>query len=212
MKRLTLVFIFAWSLVGTGSFGVRPAHADDEVCTKELPVPGAVGVYPDPDGLEFVFYAAAFVPFNIYAVAFDLEGGLLGYELSFSMEGLTVLSWSNLGDTNLGDPPTEFIVSTGECLATSGAVALVQLRVGSFTGANLVETLICVAGSDPSSFPAFGNAPGYLRCDGTLRPFTPAANCPALFPNGCMILNPTYDWRWVCPLEDVSIGALKARF
>lgn len=56
-----------------------------------------------------------------------------------------------------------------------------------------------------------GNVPGYLQCDGGLRPFTPAVNCESLFPAGCSILNPTLDLR-ACPLEEASFGTLKAAF
>lgn len=209
MKNCALVLASLFVLV-TGGSGVRSATAD-EPCTDKKIAAGDAGIFADAAG-EYAYHnAAAFAPFNVYAIAFELEGGLLGYELSYSFDGLTILGTTFTGSVNHADSPEEFIVTTGECLETSGAVVLVRLSVGSFSGANLTDKLICIGGTDPSSFADFNRAPGYLRCDGTLRPFTPADNCSALVPDGCLILNPTVG-GWPCPLESASIGALKARF
>jgi hypothetical protein len=177
------------------------------------------GVFADAAGTQSTFTAAAFVPFNIYLVAFGLDGNVLGYEFrTLGLEGLTVLlstpSVGPNGGINLGDSPGEFIVGTGACLPadSAGAFVMASLQVGSFadpTGANLIDKAICIAGSTPSSFEAFGSPPGWLRCDGTLDTFGVAQNGGS-YPNGCLILNATQEGP--VATEATSFGEMKARF
>jgi hypothetical protein len=175
------------------------------------------GVFADAAGTQSTFTAAAFVPFNIYLVAFGLDGNVLGYEFrTLGLEGLTILLSTPAvgpnGGINLGDSPGEFIVGTGACLTAdpAGAFVMATLNVGSFSGANLTDKAVCIAGSTPSSFEAFGSPPGWLRCDGTLDTFGVAQNGGGVYPNGCMILNPTS--AGPVATEATSFGEMKARF
>jgi hypothetical protein len=179
------------------------------------------GVFADAAGTQSTFTAAAFVPFNLYLVAFGLDGNVLGYEFrTLGLEGLTILlstpSVGPNGGINLGDSPGEFIVGTGACLTAdpAGAFVMATLNVGSFadpTGANLIDKAVCIAGSTPSSFEQFGSPPGWLRCDGTLDVFGVAQNGSGVYPNGCLILNATNPGS-VVATEATSFGEMKARF
>ena len=173
---------------------------------------GDAGIFADSQGTQNTLAAAHFVPFNVHAVAFDLELDVLGYEFTFvGLEGLTVLASSFVGAVNSGDVEGEYIVGTGSCLDGSGAFLMATLQVGSFTGADLTDKPICMRGANPSSFPAFSDAPGYLRCDGTLRPFTAALNECGIYPSGCLILNATQGGGPI-PVETSGFGLLKAGY
>ena len=175
------------------------------------------GVFADAAGTQSTFVAAAFVPFDVYLVAFGLDGNVLGYEFrTLGLDGLTILasvpSVGPNGGINLGDEPGEFIVGTGACLTadSAGPFVMARLNLGSFAGANLTDRAVCIAGSTPSSFEAFGSPPGWLRCDGTLDTFGVAQNGQGVYPNGCMILNATMDGP--VATDAASFGEMKARF
>ena len=175
------------------------------------------GVFADAAGTQSTRGAAAFVAFDIFLVAFGLDGNVLGYEFrTLGLDGLTILasvpSVGPNGGINLGDEPGEFIVGTGACLEANptGPFVMARLNVGSFTGANLTDKAVCIAGSTPSSFEAFGSPPGWLRCDGTLDTFGVAQNGQGVYPNGCMILNATMDGP--VATDAASFGEMKARF
>ncbi len=182
--------------------------------------PMDAGIFADEAGTQSTLTVEPYVPFDIYVVAFGLDGGLRGFEFELDGdEGLTILL-STPADgprpINVADNPGEWIVGYLACLTTDpvGPFALVRFNLGSFsdpTGANLIDKAICLRGSTPSSFEQFGSPPGWLRCDGTLHPFGVAQNGGGVYPDGCLILNPTSPGS-VVSNDTTSFGAMKTRF
>jgi hypothetical protein len=199
MKKLTMAAL-ALSLVAMSSLAFAQAEPYD------------VGVFADAAGTTSDVLAAPFVPFNFYVVGFDLDGGILGYEFGLTLDpGFTVFTAGLTGPNplNLGTT-TNVIVGTGGCVASvTGGVVLTAYNGGYVTGSPPVaDTAFCISGTTPSSF---ADVPGYLQCDSNLVPFGVAQNGGGVYPNACMIVNPTMPGT-VVAIENASFGDLKARF
>ena len=181
--------------------------------------PRDAGIFADEAGTQSTLTVEPFVPFDFHAIAFGLDGNVHGFEFGlYGWEELTVLTVMTWPDPRVGIdiPPGEFITYIGQCVTAdpAGPFWMATLTVGSFmdpTGENLIDKAICVRGSRPSSFEEFGSPPGWLRCDGTLHPFGVAQSGGGVYPDGCMILNPTSPGS-VISTETTSFGAIKTRF
>ena len=198
MKKLVTVAVAAAFVLSAGAALAQPEARD-------------AGVFADPAGTQSTLDIAAFTPFNIYVVGFDLDGQVAGYEgkVSIPVE-YTILAKNITPSTGLdfGNEPGEFIVGTGSCLEGAGAFMMVNFNLGLFAaGVDPTDTALCLGPSDPTSF---DNVPGYLQCDGTLIPFGVAQNGGDFYPNGCLILNPSQEGP--VSTESTSFGEMKARF
>jgi hypothetical protein len=114
--------------------------------------------------------------------------------------------------SNVGPPPINWIVGTGQCLHASNVLDLVAFTYGNFT-ANAQDMTICLTPTNPSSFAP--PSPGYLRCDEALSALTPYE--PHGVPAGCGVVNPFFapkkaDCDPIVATEDRSGGALKASY
>jgi hypothetical protein len=172
-----------------------------------------VGVFSDLAGTNSVLTAPAFTPVNFYAVAFDLDNQVKGFELTLGVPvGFTVLSKVKAGPNpiNVGDEANnEFIVGTGACVeAGPGPFVLVSMNGGFFTPTVPADATVCISGTTPSSFP--NGTPGYLQCDNSLVPFGVAQNGEGRYPNACLVMNATSEGP--VATEAASFGEMKARF
>jgi hypothetical protein len=168
-----------------------------------------VGIFSDPSGTSSAIAVTPFAEFEIYVVAFDLDGLVKGFEVSASIPAdVTVTQALPAGPApiNLGSDPEEFIVGTGGCIVAQPSVALVQLRCASLS-ADLVDAIVCPGPTTPSSF---AGRPGYVKCDSVLVPFAPASNTLPGYPGGCLAINPQGEPPVAGGAE--SFGALKARY
>jgi hypothetical protein len=181
------------------------------------------GIFADAAGTQSTFNPLPFTAFDIYAVAF-IEGGVLGYEFGINgTEGLVVLgAFPNVNPgplLNLGDPlipnNEDFIIATGGCLPeeAAGVFVMVRLNLANFFNVDLTDRALCMVPASISSFDdasGQGAVPGWLTCDGELIPFGVAQNGGGLYPDGCLILNPTQEGP--VATEATSFGEIKARF
>lgn len=183
-----------------------PAQAQD---------PGDLGMFADAEGTLTTLSPDLGASFDVYAVAFDVPGGLKAYELGISgvaEAGLFQLGFSLFGPAplNIGDgQQRNFIVGTGACISDTGTAALVTLTLLATTPV-ADDSALCITGSTPSSFEDLGSPAGYSDCDNQIGPFGVATNGGAAYPDGCLILNATSD----APVdnETSSFGEVKARF
>ena len=199
MKKLVTAAAAIALVVSAGA-----AHAQPE--------PGDAGIFADEAGTQTTLDVAPSVPFSVYAVLFDVPGGLKAYELSIS--GVQELGLFQTGATlfgpaplNIGDAAVQnFIVGTGGCVDELGPLPLVRLDLLALT-APPADSPICIGPSVPSSFDA---VPGYSDCANQIAPFGVATNGGADYADGCLILNAT----GVAPVdnETSSFGEIKARF
>jgi hypothetical protein len=173
------------------------------------------GVFADPSGLASTLTLAGtpFEIFTIYVVGFDLED-VSAYAFQIAIEsgaGLGVVEVrpvvSEGGGGNSGNlSALEFITATGGCLAAgSGAFVLAEVDLLSFDP-SMTDVEICLA---PSSDPSL-DAPFYVRCEGDLVAFEPVANGRGIYPDGCLILNPTLEPP--VKSEHVRLGTVKRWF
>lgn len=176
--------------------------------------PGDLGIFADAAGTQTADFPPAFVTTNhCYVVAFDLAGGLAGYEFGVVWDPRVIifnsLMVAGAGPINVGSAPTNFIVGTGSCVNGAGAVVLVDFTYGEFTGPpGNADMTACLTPSTPSSFaPA---SPGWLDCVDNLIPFGVAASGGPDYPDGCLILNPTGEPP--IATEDASWSAVKAQY
>jgi hypothetical protein len=175
------------------------------------PQPGDVGLFADPAGTITTLNVTPGVATNLYLVIFDPPGGVFGWEASINglaeIPGVTINSvalTAGAGPINVGSG-LNFIVGTGSCV--SGVLDVAQIN---FTAATDVsqDTAICIGPSSPSSTnPA---VPDYLTCADAILPLGIAENGQGIYPNGCLILNPTNSGPVAS--ETVGFGTLKARF
>jgi hypothetical protein len=202
MKKLVTAAAAIALVVSAGA-----AHAQPE--------PGDLGMFADAEGTQTTLSPTAGVSFDVYAVAFDVPGGLKAYELGISgvpEAGLFQLGFSLFGPAplNIGDgQQRNFIVGTGACISDTGTAALVTLTLLATTPV-ADDSALCITGSTPSSFEDLGSPAGYSDCDNQIGPFGVATNGGAAYPDGCLILNATSD----APVdnETSSFGEVKARF
>ena len=174
--------------------------------------PGDAGIFADEAGTQTTLDVAPSVPFSVYAVLFDVPGGLKAYELSIS--GVQELGLFQTGATlfgpaplNIGDAAVQnFIVGTGGCVDELGPLPLVRLDLLALT-APPADSPICIGPSVPSSFDA---VPGYSDCANQIAPFGVATDGGAEYADGCLILNATSTGP--VDNETSSFGEVKARF
>jgi hypothetical protein len=199
MKKLVTAAAAIALVVSAGS-----AHAQAE--------PGDLGLFADAEGTQTTVSPTPGLPFDVYAVAFDVPGGLKAYELGISGVselGLFQLGFSLFGPAplNIGDAQIQnFIVGTGGCVDQPGPQALVTLNLLA-TVAPADDSALCITGSDPSSF---DGPPGYSDCNNVISPFGVATNGGADYADGCLIINAT----GTPPVDNdtSSFGEIKARF
>ena len=196
MKTTWLIIaILASTVAGT------PANAQD---------PGDIGIFFDAGGTQSSGLVPSSAPFNVYVVAFDLSGGVLGYEGSILRDpGLTWLAtfFYGSGAANFG-APENWIVGGAGCLPSSGPTVLVQIQYGYYSGVAPADMLFQIGPSTPSSFGS--TAPGYSDCSGNLYPFSLAQNGGGVYPDGCAVGNATQ----LAPVstEEESWGGIKALY
>lgn len=183
-----------------------------------FPEPGDAGIFADPEGTVSTLRVEPFVAFDVYVVAFDLEGGLDAYEFSImGYEPLYAVGGWQAGYTGCCGPMfPDFVALVPTCLDESGPVVLARVTFMAIDEVP-VDQALCLRQTSPTSFPLEpGNAdgpglPGYLRCDSVLQPFGVAQNGGGVYPNGCLILNPTIEDA-VVPNDAVNFGEVKARY
>lgn len=172
------------------------------------PQPGAVGVFADPEGtlsgLNFPGGGAA----TFYVVAFDLAGDPQGYEFGISIPDDWFIQnavWWGTEPTVDGDARNARVAS-GACLDGSGTLVLAEITVATFYAVS-DDFPICIGPSDPSRFDPPG--PGYVTCDGQAVPFGYAQNGGEYYPDGCLLLNPSfcYPRHWALRVDDVLAPA-----
>ena len=174
------------------------------------PEPGDAGIFADAAGTQTTLDVLPNVPYFVYAVAFDLDGGLLAYEVG--LDGVPVgtfaLSTTLFGPAplNVGDANTfNYIVGTGGCVDQAGALPLVTWNFLS-TVAPADDTALVLRGTNLSSF---DGVPGYAKCDESIATFGVATDGGEQYPDGALILNATG-----APVsgDEESFGSMKARF
>ena len=170
------------------------------------------GIFFDAAGTMSATTVAPFTPFNIYAMGFDLDGEVKGYEFGAAIDPrLTILSSTPNPPTalNLGLAPANWIVGTGACLTdTPGEWFVMVTWSGMVLDGTATDLTLCITASDPSSFvPA---VPGYLQCDATLIPFGVAQNGGGFYPDGCGVVNNTM--QEPVGITEASWGAVKAQY
>ncbi|HKK72123.1 MAG TPA: hypothetical protein VKA86_12960 [Candidatus Krumholzibacteria bacterium] len=181
----------------------------------QQPEPGDLAMFADAEGTMTTLDVTPGVAFDVFAVAFDVPGGLKAYELGIS--GVEALGLFQLGFELFGPVPLNigsaqdrnFIVGTGACIPETGAAVLVQLNLLGTT-AIPADSPLCVTGSTPSSFDDFGSPPGFSDCNNQISPFGVATNGGDIYPDGCLILNAT--GTGPVDTESSSFGEVKARF
>jgi hypothetical protein len=177
------------------------------------PDPGDFGIFGDLNASQTSATPPLFTTTNLcYAIAYDVGGaGIFGYEFGVVINPNIIIFASVAeppGNVNLGPAPTNWIVGTGACLPSAGAVKLVTFTYGVFAS-GLTDLTFCVTPSTPSSFtPA---APGWLECvTDRLTPFGVAAQGGGIYNDGCFVLYPSSE----PPIADAqaSWGSVKAQF
>jgi hypothetical protein len=195
---LTTVWVWAIATPATAQVGARD-----------------IGVYFDENGTLCTVNAPPFVnTHEFWVLGFDLDGGVLGYELGLNIDPRIVV-FSSLMDQpgtpiNIGQPPSNWIVGTGACFDGEGIFSLLKFVWGYYDAA-AVNMQICLGPSTPSSFVPV--SPGYLQCDDSLVPFG-LAHYPGDYAEGCSVVNPTGTLLCEPPVatETSSWGAVKANF
>lgn len=177
--------------------------------TFALDPEGSVGTLEVPLAVPFEVYAVGTNMEDFFAVEFGGEGSLL------DEAAVVVLSTDVLGSVYCGLQPccTGFscVFGTGGCVASEGGAPTALVRWTLIALAPVPADLtLCVTGYDPSSFP--DGTPGYANCDEELIVFGAASNpCGAGIPDGCLVLNPSFDCDAVGDAAD-SFGAMKSLY
>lgn len=176
------------------------------------PESGDLGIFADPEGTLTTDTAEPFVVGRFYIVTFDLPGGMLRYEFSYS--GLRENGGVLLNSRIIGSPhplcefdTDEYICTTGRCIEDQGPLVVYEATY-LFLESVPADTAICAGGTIPSSFES--GRPGWLDCAGSIREFGVATDGGEHYPDGCLILNPTQSPP--VAIDVSSYGELKARF
>jgi hypothetical protein len=170
-----------------------------------------VGIFGNSAGTFTTLQVGQFSPFQAYVIAFGLDGLVKGFEVYVNVPPTITVTGSVLAGPapiNLGTRANEFIVGTGGCIEGSPQINLVQLNCGLFLPAPVpTDIVLALEGTIPSSF---GGPPGYVQCDNTLVSFAPATNGEPNYPNGALVINPTFEGP--IAVEESSFGAVKSQF
>jgi len=132
--------------------------------------PGDIGLFFDVGGTQTTGPVLASVPFHLYLVAFDVPGGIAGYEGSLDFPAnITLLSatFYPIGTAINVGTNDNWAVGTGDCLPAVGPTLLVDFF---FLDLDPVDDIIFTLGpAMPSSFdpPVFG----YVDCNLEIHPF-----------------------------------------
>ena len=191
-STLLFVALLTLSLAGTQAF------AQDA---------GDIGLFFDAGGTQTTGPVLPSLPFHLYVVAFDVPGGIAGYEGSLAFPAtITLLSatFQPPGAINVGTPDN-WAVGTGMCLPAVGPTLLIDFFfLPIVTGDDLIFT---IGPGFPSSFdpPAIG----YADCDFVLHTFGVAVSGGG-YPDNSAVGNPTF----IPPVatEQENWGAVKALF
>jgi hypothetical protein len=175
-----------------------------------VPQPGDIGIFFDDAGTQTSRAGVgAFSFFDVFVVAFDVPGGLLGYEFALQVPAGTIVSGGRqffpAGALDVGTGDDNWLVGTGgTCLSSNGHQVLVKYTSMLFLAQPNPDQTLCMGPATPTSFPP--GAPGYLTCltAGDLRRFGSAYR-------GCAVINPAVITP---PVPDAvsSFGALKAQY
>lgn len=172
------------------------------------------GVFADPGGLAstLTLTGAPFEVFTIYVAGFDLED-VNAYAFQIVIEsgaGLAVADvrpvageGGGLSSGNLS--ALEFIFGTSCLAAGSGAFVLAEVDLLSFDP-SVTDVEICLGPSSDSTL----DDPFYIQCAGDVVAFEPVVNGQGLYPDGCLILNPTLEPP--VKSERVRLGTVKSWF
>jgi hypothetical protein len=171
-------------------------------------LPTGIAVYFDSAGTNISGYQTAFALQPFWLIATGI-GPISGWEaeITFSDDSVIVTSRSYsppiIVNTGVAD---NHIIGLGGCFDSgAGNHTLVQYDVIWFS--QLVDGLICIQGSTPSSFTP--SSPGYLSCDAELVAASYRIPGGGYYPEGCSVLNA----RWpVVATENASWGSLKSGF
>lgn len=174
-----------------------------------------IGVYFDENGTYCTVNAPPFDnTLGFWVLGFDLDGGVLGYEVGLTIDPRIVIFASLMDQPgspiNVGQAPDNWIVGTGACFDGEGIFSILRFTYGYYDAA-AVDMQICLGPSSPSSFsPATA---GYLQCDDSLVPFG-LVTYPGDYPTGCSVVNPTGALLCEPPVgvESTSWGALKVGY
>lgn len=144
---------------------------------------GDIGIFADVAGTQSALNVVPGVPFLVHVVAFDPPGGITAFELDLSDNigiGSTtfLLSQTVVSGVDTDDDPYRLRVVTDACVEGE-AVVLATIQLLSVTPI-LSDGSICV-----------GGAFTYVDCAGIERPFGVAQSGGDLYPDGCLIVNPT---------------------
>ncbi len=193
--KSTLLFVALLSLMLAGT----QALAQD---------PGDVGLFFDVGGTETTGPVETSIPFHLYLVAFDVPGGISGYEGSLAMPpGVTLLgsTFFPVGSAINVGTPDNWAVGTGECLPAVGPTLLIDFFLLDL--APVEDLIFTINAAIPSSFdPPFI---GYVDCNFALHPFGLAVDGGA-YPDNSAVGNPSF----VPPVatEKENWGGVKALF
>jgi hypothetical protein len=203
IARDCLSFLMTVSVCGWSVSASAQVHARD------------IGVYFDQNATLCTVNAPPFTTtLNFWVLGFDLDGGVLGYEVGLTIDPAIVIFASQMEQPgmpiNVGQAPTNWIVGTGACFDGDGVFHLLKFTYGYFDAAATNMT-VCLGPTTPSSFtPA---SAGYLQCNESLIPFG-LATYPGDYPPGCSVINPTGTLLCEPPVaaQETSWGAVKASF
>jgi hypothetical protein len=185
------------------------------VSLAQVPEPGDLGIFFDVGGTQTSQAVSLGSPFSLWAVAFDVPGGVEAYEMGLRPDPRAFLVGAFFPAPIIILPidPLNFVVGTGGvCLPDQGPVQLVQWTFILLTPP-VADLLFCLLPYEPSSFDP--PSPGYVTClaPDDLRPFGMAQRPGSLanYPVGCAVGNPTNLEPPVAG-RDVSWGSMKSHF
>lgn len=172
--------------------------------------PGDLGVFFDAEGLtSTAIVPAAYMPFNVYVLAFDIVGDMMSYEFGLQFSGVAPVALQNVftGVQNFGSGSFDYAVGVGSCVAPAGVYQLVYLQL-MYMAAPAADTTICLIPGTVDSFTPSG--PGYAHCSGDLQHFGIGQDGGEFYPDGCAVINATHLGPVATP--ETSWGAVKAQF
>ena len=170
--------------------------------------PGDIGLFFDVEGTQPTGPIVAAVPFHLYLVAFDVPGGIAGYEGSLALPpALTLLSatFYPIGTSINVGTVDNWAVGTGDCLPAVGPTLLVDFFLLDL--APVDDIIFTIGPAIPSSFdpPSIG----YVDCNFDLHTFGVAVYGGG-YPDNSAVGNPTF--QPPVATEQENWGGVKALF
>ena len=163
------------------------------------PGPGEIGVYADAEGTIDRIDFPAFVPFTLYVVA-GPEAGIDWYQFQVDgllEQGVVIVGASTPGVNDDFLEPNQFVVEASSCL-TGDVVVLAEIQVVALAPL-ATDTAVCVGPVDGFEVAAF------VDCSGEEQAFGTAQNGDGVYPDGCLIVNPS-DEIFCCYTNIYELG------